>query len=119
MTSGTTSEVTPFSVITDDEGMKHPLFFYHLTPDMAIVNSSFCDKLPKSLIVLPGINAISHATESYVSLVSNEFMEMHSLKALKLLFDNLEESYHKETVASQEAVHHGATISYHRPGFLQ
>lgn len=110
-TSGTASEVTPFSVITDDEGMKHPLFSYRLTPDMAIVDASFCDKLPKSLIALPGIDAISHATESYVSLASNEFTETHSLKALKLLFDNLEESYHEGTLASREAVHHGATIA--------
>lgn len=46
-TSGTGSEVTPFSVITDDNGMKHPIFSYRLTPDMAIIDSSYCDNLPK------------------------------------------------------------------------
>jgi acetaldehyde dehydrogenase/alcohol dehydrogenase len=110
-TSGTASEVTPFSVITDDEGMKHPIFSYRLTPDMAIIDSSFCDQLPKSLIALPGIDAITHATEAYVSVVSNEFTETHSLQALKLLFGNLEESYHEGTLEAREAVHHGATIA--------
>ncbi|KAL1508083.1 hypothetical protein AB1Y20_007693 [Prymnesium parvum] len=110
-TSGTASEVTPFSVITDDEGRKHPLFSYRLTPDVAIIDSSFCDLLPKSLIANAGVDAITHATEAYVSVAANEFTETHCLGAVKLLFANLRESYHEGTPASREAVHKGATLA--------
>jgi acetaldehyde dehydrogenase/alcohol dehydrogenase len=110
-TSGTASEVTPFSVITDDDGMKHPLFDYSLTPDMAIVDSSFCEKLPKSLVAFAGLDAITHAVEAYVSVASNEFTEGHSLKALKLLTNNLVDSYQTGNIKSREAVHTGATLA--------
>lgn len=110
-TSGTASEVTPFSVITDDEGMKHPLFSYRLTPDIAVIDSSFCEKLPKSLVAFAGIDAITHATEAFVSVVANEFTEGHGLHALKLLTENLVVSYNEGTLESREAVHHGATLA--------
>ena len=110
-TSGTASEVTPFSVITDDEGMKHPLFSYRLTPDIAIIDSSFCEKLPKSLVAFAGIDAITHATEAFVSVAANEFTEGHALRALKLLTENLVKSYHTGSLATREAVHHGATLA--------
>lgn len=110
-TSGTASEVTPFSVITDDEGMKHPLMSYRLTPDMAIIDSTFCEKLPKSLVAFAGIDAITHAVEAYVSVVANEFTEGHALKSLKLLTTNLVDSYSTGNSAARESVHHGATLA--------
>lgn len=110
-TSGTASEVTPFSVITDDDGMKHPLFSYNLTPDIAVIDSSFCEQLPKGLVAFAGIDAVTHAVEAYVSVVANEFTEGHCLRALKLLTENLVESYDKGTLKAREAVHHGATLA--------
>mmetsp|Transcript_12608 Transcript_12608/g.36530 ORF Transcript_12608/g.36530 Transcript_12608/m.36530 type:complete len:520 (-) Transcript_12608:200-1759(-) len=109
--SGTASEVTPFAVITDDSGMKHPVFSYQLTPDMAIIDSSFCDHLPKSLVANAGVDAITHATEAFVSIAANEFTETHALKAIGLLFNNLPESYHKASKSSREAVHHAASLA--------
>mmetsp|Transcript_34399 Transcript_34399/g.58271 ORF Transcript_34399/g.58271 Transcript_34399/m.58271 type:complete len:882 (+) Transcript_34399:30-2675(+) len=110
-TSGTASEVTPFSVITDDMGMKHPLFDYELTPDIAIIDSSFCDKLPKSLIAHAGVDAITHATEAFVSVAANEFTESHSLTAINLLFQHLPNSYHTGDPQAREMVHHAATLA--------
>lgn len=110
-TSGTASEVTPFSVITDDDGMKHPLFSYRLTPDIAIIDSSFCEKLPKGLVAFAGIDAITHATEALVSVASNEFTEGHGLCALKLLTGNLVDSYQTGNLEARSAVHHGATLA--------
>lgn len=110
-TSGTASEVTPFSVITDDNGMKHPLFSYRLTPDIAIIDATFCEKLPRSLVAFAGIDAITHATEALVSVAANEFTEGHGLRALKLLMENLPESYNTASDSSREAVHHGATLA--------
>ena len=110
-TSGTASEVTPFSVVTDDEGHKLPLFSYKMTPDMAIVDSSYCDHLPKGLIAYAGLDAITHAVESFVSVAANDFTMPHSLRATKLLFENLEKSYSVGCNESREKVHHGATIA--------
>jgi acetaldehyde dehydrogenase / alcohol dehydrogenase len=119
-TSGTASEVTPFSVITDDKGHKRPLFSYTLTPDMAIIDSSFTDKLPKKLISYAGIDAITHAVEAYVSVASNDFTSPYALKALTLLFENLSNSYHCHSdqqgndmidIHAREAVHHGASLA--------
>mmetsp|Transcript_26524 Transcript_26524/g.74220 ORF Transcript_26524/g.74220 Transcript_26524/m.74220 type:complete len:828 (+) Transcript_26524:73-2556(+) len=110
-TSGTASEVTPFSVITDDEGRKHPLFSYGLTPDIAIIDSTFCEKLPPRLVAYAGIDAITHATEAFVSVASNEFTEGHALKALELLTDNLVKSYKFGTNDARQNVHHGATLA--------
>ena len=79
--------------------------------DIAIIDSSFCEKLPKSLIAFAGIDAITHATEAYVSVVANEFTEGHSLRALKLLMENLVPSYRTGSLPCREAVHHGATLA--------
>ena len=110
-TSGTASEVTPFSVVTDDEGHKLPLFSYKMTPDIAIVDSSYCDQLPKGLISFAGLDAITHAVESFVSVAANDFTMPHSLRATKILFENLEKSYSVGDIESREKVHHGATIA--------
>jgi len=109
--SGTASEVTPFAVITDDEGMKHPVFSYQLTPDAAIIDSSFCGKLPRSLVANAGVDAITHATEAFVSVAANEFTESHAIKAIKMLFDHLPSSYNEGDEKSREAVHHAATLA--------
>eukprot|EP00604_Paraphysomonas_vestita_P001538 CAMPEP_0174818464 /NCGR_PEP_ID=MMETSP1107-20130205/1130_1 /TAXON_ID=36770 /ORGANISM="Paraphysomonas vestita, Strain GFlagA" /LENGTH=805 /DNA_ID=CAMNT_0016030309 /DNA_START=244 /DNA_END=2661 /DNA_ORIENTATION=- len=110
-TSGTASEVTPFSVITDDDNHKLPLFSYKLTPDMAIIDSSFTDNLPKSLIANAGVDAITHAVEAYTSVAANDFTAPYALRACKLLFDNLTTSYNLGTHESREKVHHGASIA--------
>jgi acetaldehyde dehydrogenase/alcohol dehydrogenase len=110
-TSGTASEVTPFSVITSDTGRKHPLFSYHMTPDIAIIDSSFTEKLPKKLVAHAGLDAITHAVESYVSVVANDFTMAQSMQAVKLLFANLHESYASGSEGSREKVHHASTIA--------
>ncbi len=95
-TSGTGSEVTPFAVVTDDEtGQKYPIADYELTPNMAIVDANFVMNMPKSLTAFGGIDAITHATEAYVSVLANEYSDGQALQALKLLKENLVESYEK------------------------
>lgn len=110
-TSGTASEVTPFSVVTDDQGHKYPLCSYEMTPDIAIVDSSYCDQLPRDLIAHAGVDAITHAIESYVSVVANNFTQPMSKRALKLVAENLVESHANGTDFAREQVHHGATIA--------
>ncbi|WP_244271945.1 iron-containing alcohol dehydrogenase [Pseudovibrio denitrificans] len=113
-TSGTGSEVTPFAVVTDDEtGVKYPIADYELTPNMAIVDANLVMNMPKSLTAFGGIDAITHATEAYVSVLANEYSDGQALQALKLLKENLVESYEKgaESPVAREKVHNGATIA--------
>ena len=110
-TSGTGSEVSPFTVITSDEGQKYPIASYKLTPEVAICDSTLCDSLPKSLIRNAGLDSIVHGVESYVSVAQNDFTKTQSLEALKLLFDYLPESYISGNPIARDACHRGSTIA--------
>ncbi|MER3382050.1 bifunctional acetaldehyde-CoA/alcohol dehydrogenase [Pectobacterium aroidearum] len=113
-TSGTGSEVTPFAVVTDDAtGQKYPLADYALTPDMAIVDANLVMNMPKSLCAFGGLDAVTHSLEAYVSVLANEYSDGQALQALKLLKENLPDSYRdgaKNPVA-RERVHNAATIA--------
>ena len=92
--SGTGSEVTPFAIITDsDAGIKYPLADYELLPDMAIVDTDNMMTQPKGLTSASGIDVMTHAVESYVSMLASDFTEGTSLKATKLVFDYLPTAY--------------------------
>ncbi len=91
-TSGTGSEVTPFSVITDYDGTKYPLADYSLTPNIAIVDPELTMTMPRGLTVASGIDVFTHALESYVSVVATDYTMPYSVKAGKLVFENLAES---------------------------
>ena len=92
--SGTGSEVTPFAIITDKEtGIKWPLADYELMPNMAIVDTDNMMSAPKSLTCASGIDVMTHAIESYVSVMASDFTEPLSLKAIKLVFDYLPRAY--------------------------
>ena len=85
-TSGTGSEVTPFSIITDDhEGVKYAVADYALTPSMAIIDSDLVQTMPKGLCSASGIDILTHALESYVSSMATEYTRGLSLEAGKLV----------------------------------
>ena len=118
-TSGTGSEVTPFAVITDDAThVKYPLADYQLTPQVAIVDPEFVMTVPKRTVSWSGLDALSHALESYVSVMSSDYTKPISLQAIKLIFGNLTESYHydpshptKEGQKARENMHNAATLA--------
>ncbi|WP_069790285.1 bifunctional acetaldehyde-CoA/alcohol dehydrogenase [Cyanobacterium sp. IPPAS B-1200] len=113
-TSGTGSEVTPFAVVTDDRtGAKYPLADYALTPNIAIVDPELVLNMPKGLTAFGGIDALTHALESYVSAYSTEFTSGLALKAIGLIFDYLPRSYNEgaKDVKAREKVHYAATIA--------
>ncbi|WP_448534671.1 bifunctional acetaldehyde-CoA/alcohol dehydrogenase [Parathermosynechococcus lividus] len=113
-TSGTGSEVTPFAVVTDDRvGIKYPLADYALTPTMAIVDPDLVLHMPKKLTAYGGIDALTHALESYVSVLSTEFTEGLALEAIKLLFAYLPRAYRHGAAdpEAREKVHYAATIA--------
>ncbi|MEU7481595.1 bifunctional acetaldehyde-CoA/alcohol dehydrogenase [Lentzea sp. NPDC042327] len=111
-TSGSGSEVTPFAVVTDREtGRKYPLADYALTPSVAIVDPVLVRSLPAGLAADSGFDALTHATEAYVSVYSNDFTDGLCLQAIKLIFENLEDSVLLGAEKAQEAMHNAATIA--------
>jgi len=113
-TSGTGSEVTPFSVVTDDKtGVKYPLADYALTPSMAIIDSQLVMNMPRKLTAYGGIDALTHALESYVSICATDFTKGMSKEAIDLLFKYLPRAYANgdSDPVARENVHHGATLA--------
>ena len=113
-TSGTGSEVTPFSVITDDKtGMKYPIADYALTPTMAIVDPELVMSMPKGLTAASGIDAITHSLEAFVSIMASDYTNGLALESLRLLFKYLPESYKKRDADSKakEKVHNASCIA--------
>ncbi|MEK0315242.1 bifunctional acetaldehyde-CoA/alcohol dehydrogenase [Cohnella sp. 56] len=112
-TSGTGSEVTSFAVITDKNkgNTKYPLADYELTPDVAIVDPDYVYSLPKTAVADTGMDVLTHAIEAYVSVMANDFTDGLALKAIQLVFDNLEASYHKADPYAREKMHNASTIA--------
>lgn len=92
-TSGTATEVTAFSVITDyAKGIKYPLADYNITPDIAILDSTIAETMPKTLTAHTGMDALTHAIEAYVSTLHSPFTDPYALTAIKMVFEYLESS---------------------------
>lgn len=111
-TSGTGSEVTPFSIITDDStGIKYAIADYALTPSMAVVDSDLVLTMPKGLCAASGIDVMTHALESYVSSMATEYTRGLSLEAGRLVLHYLPDSYKTANTTARERMHHAATIA--------
>ncbi|WP_043997018.1 bifunctional acetaldehyde-CoA/alcohol dehydrogenase [Microcystis aeruginosa] len=113
-TSGTGSEVTPFAVVTDRRNnIKYPLADYALTPSMAIVDPELVLNMPKKLTAYGGIDALTHALESYVSVLASEYTNALAQDAIRLLFKYLPSSYHNgaKDPKAREKVHYAATMA--------
>ena len=93
-TSGTATEVTAFSVITDyHKGIKYPLADFNITPDVAIVDSALAETMPPKLTAHTGMDAMTHAIEAYVSTLHCNYTDPLALWAIKLIAGNLKNSY--------------------------
>ena len=118
-TSGTGSEVTPYAVITDDNThVKYPVTDYELTPQVSIGDPEFVMTVPKRTVALSGLDSLSHALESYVSVMASDFTRPWSMQAIKLVFENLEASYNYdpkhptlEGEKARENMHYAATLA--------
>ena len=93
-TSGTATEVTAFSVITDyAKGIKYPLADFNITPDVAIVDPALAATMPKKLTAHTGMDAMTHAIEAYVSTLHCEYTDPLALHAIEMINEYLVASY--------------------------
>ncbi len=113
-TAGTGSEVTPFAVITDEKtGAKYPVADYELLPNMAIVDADLMMNMPRGLTAASGIDALTHALESYVSVMASSFTDGLALEAIKEIFTNLPLAYSEgpTNIKAREAMAHASTMA--------
>ncbi len=93
-TSGTATEVTAFSVITDyHKGIKYPLADFNITPDVAIVDPELAETMPAKLTAHTGMDAMTHAIEAYVSTLNCDYTDPLALYAIKMIHTYLKKSY--------------------------
>lgn len=102
-TSGTATEVTSFSVITDNEtGVKYPIADYNITPDIAIVDTKLVQTMPKTLVANTGMDALTHAIEAYVSNARNPITDALAMKSIEMIYENLVKSFNGEDQARKD-----------------
>ncbi len=104
-TSGTATEVTAFSVITDyTKGIKYPLADFNITPDVAIVDPALAETMPKKLTAHTGMDAMTHAIEAYVSTLNCEYTDPLALHAIEMINEYLIPSYNGD-MAARDKMH--------------
>ncbi len=102
-TSGTATEVTAFSIITDyKKGIKYPIADFEITPDVAIVDPALAQTMPKKLVAHTGMDALTHAIEAYVSTANCDYTDPLALHAIEMIRDDLVDSYNEDKNARNE-----------------
>ena len=93
-TSGTATEVTAFSIITDyDKGIKYPIADFEITPDVAIVDPDLAETMPQKLTAHTGMDALTHAIEAYVSTANCAYTDPLAIHAIEMIQKDLIDSY--------------------------
>ncbi|MBC1603668.1 bifunctional acetaldehyde-CoA/alcohol dehydrogenase [Paenilisteria rocourtiae] len=111
-TSGTGSEVTPFAVITDKENnIKYPLADYELTPDVAIVDAQYVMTVPAHITADTGMDVLTHAIESYVSVMASDYTRGLSMRAIEMVFESLRASVLDADEDAREKMHNASAMA--------
>lgn len=110
-TSGTATEVTAFSVITDyQKGIKYPLADFNITPDVAIVDPALAETMPKKLTAHTGMDAMTHAIEAYVSTLHCDYTDPLALHAIKMISRDLVNSYNGD-MSARASMHNAQCLA--------
>ena len=113
-TSGTGSEVTAFSVITDkaNGNIKYPLTDYELTPDVSIIDPQFVMSMPKSITADTGMDVLTHALEAYVSVLASDYTDGLAIHAIEMVFEYLPRAYKDGSdKVAREKMHNASCIA--------
>ncbi len=104
-TSGTATEVTAFSIITDySKGIKYPIADFEITPDVAIVDPDLAETMPQKLVAHTGMDAITHAIEAYVSTANSSYSDPLAIHAIEMIQADLVDSYNGD-MAARDRMH--------------
>ena len=104
-TSGTATEVTAFSIITDyQKGIKYPIADFEITPDVAIVDPELAETMPKKLVAHTGMDAMTHAIEAYVSTANSDYTDPLAIHAIEMIMKDLVPSYNGD-MAARDRMH--------------
>ncbi len=110
-TSGTATEVTAFSIITDyAKGIKYPIADFQITPDVAIVDPDLAETMPQKLVAHTGMDAITHAIEAYVSTANSDYTDPLALHAVKMIQRDLVKSYNGD-MTCRAAMHNAQCLA--------
>lgn len=110
-TSGTATEVTAFSIITDySKGIKYPIADFEITPDVAIVDPDLAETMPKKLVAHTGMDAMTHTIEAYVSTAHCDYSDPLALHAIKMIEHDLIDSYNGD-MAKRDSMHNAQCLA--------
>ncbi|MEG1181353.1 MAG: iron-containing alcohol dehydrogenase [Oscillospiraceae bacterium] len=110
-TSGTATEVTAFSIITNyQKGIKYPIADFEITPDVAIVDPDLAETMPKKLVAHTGMDAITHAVEAYVSTCNCSYTDALGMYSIKMIQNDLVKSYNGD-MAARDNMHNAQCLA--------
>ncbi|GMQ58119.1 iron-containing alcohol dehydrogenase [Vallitalea sediminicola] len=112
-TSGTASEITAFSVITDTENhIKYPLVSYEITPDIALLDAALPAKMPAHITANTGMDVMTHAIEAYVSTAATSYTDPLAMEAIKLVHKQIPVAYADgSNMKAREDMHNASTLA--------
>ncbi|PAD88062.1 hypothetical protein CHH55_09885 [Niallia circulans] len=112
-TSGTGSEVTSVSVITDTEAKKkYPIVDKGLIPDIALLVPEFVASCPKSVTAYSGMDVLTHACEALIAKDANVFTDAFAEKAIEYVFKYLPTCYgNGEVMEAREKMHEASCLA--------
>jgi alcohol dehydrogenase class IV len=112
-TSGTASEITAFSVITDTENhIKYPLVSYEITPDIALLDAALPAKMPPHITANTGMDVMTHAIEAYVSTNATSYTDPLAMEAIKLVYNQIPVAYADgSNMKAREDMHNASTLA--------
>ena len=110
-TSGTATEVTAFSIITDyEKGIKYPIADFEITPDVAIVDPDLAETMPKKLVAHTGMDAMTHAIEAYVSTAHCDYTDPLAIFAIRMIQGDLVDSYNGD-MSKRDSMHNAQCLA--------
>ena len=109
-TSGTASEITAFSVITDTKNhIKYPIVAADMVPDIAILDPAIPAKMPPHITANTGMDVLAHALEAVASTAATSFTDPYAIEAISLVLNNLESAFHEPDNQSARFNMHNAS----------
>ena len=110
-TSGTATEVTAFSIITNyQDRIKYPIADFEITPDVAIVDPDLAETMPQKLVAHTGMDAMTHAVEAYVSTANCDYTDPLAIHAIEMIRDDLVASYNGD-MAARDRMHNAQCLA--------